>query len=72
MILQSGKHAELTAETGDVGTFSIEVEPGFYNVFVTKVGFSPACAKVEVTARKPAVYNPRLKLNMVESRETHK
>jgi hypothetical protein len=71
-VLQSGKHAELAAETDDRGKFNIEVEPGFYNVFITAVGFSPTCTKIEVTARKPAVYNPRLKINRIESSETHK
>src|SRR5689334_18556934 len=43
---------EIKIQTGRDGTFSLELEPAFYDVLVFKPGFSPTCMKVEIRAGK--------------------
>jgi hypothetical protein len=45
------------------GSFSAELSPGFYDVFVSSRGFSPACGQVEVEAGKTVVWNSELKMS---------
>jgi len=51
------------------GGFSIELAPGFYDVFVTGAGFSPVCVKLELRDGKTTTYNPVLRMSDVESNQ---
>jgi hypothetical protein len=58
---------ETKIQVGRDGTFSLELEPAFYDVLVFKPGFSPTCMKVEIRAGKKTVINPKLKFSELES-----
>ncbi|HVP42821.1 MAG TPA: carboxypeptidase-like regulatory domain-containing protein [Terriglobales bacterium] len=49
------------------GKFSAELPPGFYDVFVTAVGFAPTCSKVRLRAGQTTTYNPRIGVSKLES-----
>jgi hypothetical protein len=52
------------------GHFSADLTAGFYDVFVTAIGFSPRCSKLKLEASKVTVYNPQLEMSKIESAET--
>ena len=43
-----GVKADLRVRTKDDGTFSVDIPPGFYDVFVTSLAFTPACRKARI------------------------
>ncbi|HKE21061.1 MAG TPA: TonB family protein, partial [Bryobacteraceae bacterium] len=43
---------DLVTRTDAVGTFSLELPPGFYDVFATAPAFTPTCRKVRIQAGK--------------------
>ncbi len=43
-----GVKADLRIRTKDDGTFSVDIPPGFYDVFVASPAFTPACRKVRI------------------------
>ena len=45
----------------DAGSFSARLSPGFYDVFVSSQGFSPASGQIAVAAGKTVVWNAELK-----------
>jgi carboxypeptidase family protein len=49
------------------GHFSIELPPGYYDVFISSVGFDPACRKVQIETGKTTVYEETLKVSNLES-----
>lgn len=68
-------HSGLSA--GDVhlsvkrdGSFAAELPPGFYDVFVTAVGFAPTASKIQVREGQTTTYNPRIGISRLESSET--
>ena len=69
LVHPSGTGSDVKPSVDPQGNFEVQLAPGFYDVFVTKVGFAPTCTKVEVTSDKPAIYNPRLGISTLESRE---
>lgn len=64
-----GVKEDLKTTTDAVGRFSISVPPGFYDLFVSSMAFSPACRKVRVKADKPQEITIRLRVDPVVSRE---
>jgi len=40
--------ADLSIRTKDDGTFSVDLPPGFYDVFVAVPAFNPMCRKVRI------------------------
>ena len=50
----------IVATSDKNGQFTLQVAPGFYDVFVSAPAFSPQCTKVRVREAEPAVYMPRL------------
>jgi hypothetical protein len=65
-----GGNADARVPVQRDGTFSLNLSPGFYDVFVTAVGFSPTCTKVELRQGKTELYNPRLEMSKIESAES--
>jgi len=43
-----GTKADLTLRTKDDGTFSVDLPPGFYDVFAASPAFTPSCHKVRL------------------------
>jgi hypothetical protein len=56
-------------QTNSYGEYSIGLPPGFYDVFVSEVGFSPSCRKVWIRTGQTAVYDTMLVLDPVEIHE---
>lgn len=65
----SGARDEVRAETDESGTYSVDIPPGFYDVFVAAPAFTPVAAKVRVEPGKPMSHNVRLRLDPQVSRE---
>jgi hypothetical protein len=51
------------------GIFSTELPPGFYDVFVSAMAFSPDCRKIRINKGMAADYNPRLKVSTLITKE---
>lgn len=60
---------DLTAETDSRGSFQIELAPGFYDVFVSAMGFSPVCRKIRIKPGQVATFNPKLEVDPLVTRE---
>lgn len=60
---------DLTAETDARGQFQMELAPGFYDVFVTAMGFSPKCQKIRIKPGEIATLNARLQVDRLVTRE---
>jgi hypothetical protein len=58
-----------TVTTDEQGAFSIELNQGVYDVFVSAVGFDPQCRTIEVESGKKAVYNIKLTISRVGNEE---
>jgi hypothetical protein len=44
----AGPKEDVVVRTDDNGSFAVEVPAGFYDVFVSALGFSPDCRKVRI------------------------
>ena len=64
-----GIREDKTISTDANGRFSLELPPGFYDVFVTATAFSPHCEKIRIKGKEPRTYQVRLKLSKVASKE---
>jgi hypothetical protein len=51
------------------GQFTLNIAPGFYDLFVSASGFSPECTKVRASETKPAIYMPRLRADPLVVKE---
>jgi Carboxypeptidase regulatory-like domain len=65
-----GGITDVRAQVQHDGSFFVSVSPGFYDVFVTAIGFSPRCTKMEMRMGRSEVYNPRLEISKIESSES--
>jgi hypothetical protein len=50
-------------KTDTHGAFYAEIPPGFYDLFVTAPGFSPACKKIRLTPDENATFNTKLHIS---------
>lgn len=64
-----GIKQDVTATTDADGKYSVDIPPGFYDVFVSSMAFTPTAAKVRVRSDQRATYNSKLKVDPVVSRE---
>jgi hypothetical protein len=64
-----GIKQDASAVTDGNGTFSLDVPPGFYDIFISAMAFSPACLKVRVTSEKPGQFKMRLKVDPLVTKE---
>jgi hypothetical protein len=53
----------------DVTVNSLELPPGFYDVFVSATAFSPFAQKVRIKLHAPVTLNPRLQIDPLVTRE---
>jgi hypothetical protein len=52
-----------------MGQFESEVPPGFYDVFISAMGFSPQCRKMRVKLGQMARYDAKLKADPLVTKE---
>lgn len=64
-----GIKQDIAATTDSSGHFSVELPPGFYDVFVSAMAFTPHCDKVRVKDKEPRTYEVKLKISPVRSKE---
>lgn len=64
-----GAKEDITASSDSKGQFSIELAPGFYDVFVTATAFSPHCEKIRLKGTGTKIYKVKLKISPVTSKE---
>jgi len=64
-----GIKQDVAATTDSSGQFSVELPPGFYDVFVTAMAFTPHCDKVRVKNKESRAYEVKLKISPVTSKE---
>jgi Carboxypeptidase regulatory-like domain len=64
-----GIKQDITATTDSAGQFSVELPPGFYDVFVTAMAFTPHCDKVRLKGTEARTYEVKLKISPVTSKE---
>jgi carboxypeptidase family protein len=62
-----GIKQDVEATTDSSGHFSLELPPGFYDVFVTAMAFTPHCDKV--CLKEKETYDVKLKVSPVTSKE---
>jgi hypothetical protein len=63
------ENADTVVTSGKNGQFTVEVVPGFYDIFVSAPAFSPQCTKVRVRDAEPAIYMPRLRADPLVIKE---
>lgn len=64
-----GIKQDLTANTNEKGEFSLEVPPGFYDVFISANAFTPQCRKVRVRPGETASFSPKLSTDPIVTKE---
>jgi hypothetical protein len=64
-----GIRHDVDATTDSNGNFSIDLPPGFYDVFVTATAFTPHCDKIRLKDKQPRSYEVKLGISPVTSRE---
>ena len=58
---------DVTARTDEEGRFRLDLPPGFYDVFVSAMAFSPHCTKVRVL--RPVRLNLKLRADPIVTKE---
>lgn len=64
-----GIKQDIAATTDSKGHFSVDLPPGFYDVFVTATAFTPHCDKVRLKGEEAKTYEVKLKISPVTSKE---
>jgi hypothetical protein len=58
-----GTKEDKVATTDATGSFSLEIPPGVYDVFVAAAGFSPHCEKLTIKSREIHPYRVQLEVS---------
>jgi hypothetical protein len=64
-----GIKQDIAATTDSNGRFSVELPPGFYDVFVTAMAFTPHCDKIRLKDKEARTYDVKLKISPVTLKE---
>jgi len=64
-----GIRQDIAATTDSNGHFSVELAPGFYDVFVTAIAFTPHCEKVRLKDKEAKKYDVKLKVSPITFKE---
>jgi hypothetical protein len=59
---------DITVSSDSDGKFSLDLPPGFYDVFVAASAFTPHCEKIRLKD-KPLTFGVKLKVSPVASKE---
>jgi hypothetical protein len=65
----SVEYKDLVITSNKTGQFTLEVVPGFYDIFVSAPAFSPECTKLRVRKAASAVYMPRMHADPLVTKE---
>jgi hypothetical protein len=60
---------DLNLQTGKDGGYSVDLPPGFYDVFVSSMAFTPSCQKVRVWPGESTTFGPKLAVSPVVIKE---
>ena len=63
------ENADRVVTSDKNGQFTVEVAPGFYDIFVSAPAFSPQCTKVRARDVERAIYMPRLRADPLVIKE---
>jgi len=55
-----GTKEDVVVTSGKDGGFSVDLPPGFYDVFVSSPAFTPVCHKIRIRFPNTVTFNPRL------------
>jgi hypothetical protein len=58
-----GLSEDVRLQTKKLGTYSVDIPPGFYDVFVSAQAFSPSCRKVRVLSEHVGTFSPKLNVD---------
>ncbi len=58
-----GIKEDVVVRTSPHGGFSVNLPPGFYDVFVSAMAFTPACQKVRIREGSAVIFDRRLQVN---------
>jgi hypothetical protein len=64
-----GIRRDLLTKTDDSGRFAVELPPGFYDVFVSAMAFTPTCQKVRVRMTPTKIATFRLNFDPLVGKE---
>lgn len=64
-----GIRADLTIRTKEDGTFSVELPPGFYDVFAAALAFTPTCRKIRAKGGEPVEIQLRMNVDPLYTAE---
>ena len=64
-----GIKEDITVSTDPNGKFSLELPPGFYDVFVAAAAFVPHCEKIRLKEKQTKNLEVKLTLSKVTSKE---
>ena len=64
-----GIKQDIVATSDSNGHFSVDLPPGFYDVFVTAMAFTPHCDKVRLKDKEAKTYQVKLKISPVPLKE---
>ena len=60
---------DITVSTDTNGRFSLELPPGFYDVFVAATAFAPHCEKIRLKEKQTKNVDVKLTISKVASKE---
>jgi hypothetical protein len=58
-----GIKEDVRLQTGKHGDFSVQLPPGFYDIFVSAMAFSPACRKIRLKDEKVSKFQVELRVD---------
>jgi hypothetical protein len=64
-----GIKQDVMVVTDASGDYSVNVPPGFYDVFVSSMAFTPTATKVRVKQGRPATFSTKLNADPLVSKE---
>ncbi|HYV64047.1 MAG TPA: carboxypeptidase-like regulatory domain-containing protein [Bryobacteraceae bacterium] len=64
-----GIKEDVVLRSGPDGTFSVQLPPGFYDVFISSMAFTPVCRKIRIRDGGTVTFNPRLPIDALVSEE---
>ena len=64
-----GIKEDIVVRTSANGGFSVKLPPGFYDVFVSAMAFTPVCRKVRIRDGIDVTFDPKLRVDGLVSAE---
>ncbi len=64
-----GIKQDVTAVTDAAGRYAVSVPPGFYDVFISPMAFTPAASKVRTKQGQRTVFNAKLRADPLVTKE---